>query len=382
MLVATGCLVWFVQASLLLRHISRLRTVVRLDVPEPSEWPTVSALIPARNEEATLQAALTSRLGDDYTALQVIVIDDRSTDSTRTVIARAAESDPRVVPAHVDGLPDGWLGKVHALSVGVPYATGEWLLISDADVHMTPGGLRRAVAYCLAEDLDFLALVPEFRSHSFVINVLWTVFMRVLGTFVDPAKVRDPHSAVAMGSGAFMLLRKEVFERTEGFAHLKLETTDDIAIGLMMKRAGARCDFANGYGIARISIYGSLSEFYRGVEKNAGSLARTPFPVVVAALAVAGAVELSPLAALAVGSPAVVVLGGCAYLAATVAAVTALRVNTRMMLPAFLWPVGWVLVASGILRAAWLFARRGGVVWRGTFHSREELIGGQRFRLL
>jgi hypothetical protein len=375
-------LLWLAQAGFALLHIGRLRTVAELDSPAPPIWPTVTALVPARNEEEAVAAALETRLADDYPALQLVAIDDRSTDGTGEAVARLAARDPRVVPVRIDGLPEGWLGKVHALAEGVKVATGEWLLISDADVHFASGGLRKAVAHCESEGLDFVALVPEFRSRSFVINVLWTVFMRILATFVDPAAVRDPDSRVAMGSGAFMLARRSVFERTGGFEHLRLETTDDISLGVMMKHAGARCDFANGRGIASISIYDGLGDFYRGVEKNAGALARAPFPLVAVTVLLAGVVELSPFAAIVSGIPVVRALGVLALVGATGAGVTSLWANTRMVLPALLWPVGWVLIASGILRAAWLLARRGGVMWRDTFYTRAQLIEGQRFRML
>lgn len=381
-IAALGCAVWFVQAGMVLFHISRLNTPSTLDSADPEDWPSVTALVPAKDEECSIAAALTARLADGYPALQVIAIDDRSTDATGRIIDKMAQQDTRVVPLHIDSLPQGWLGKVHALARGVAHAQGEWLLLSDADAHIAPGGLKRAVAYCMERDLDFLALVPEFRSRSFIVNVLWSVFMRVLAMFVDPAAVRDPASSTGMGSGAFMLARTAVFDRTEGFEHLRMETTDDIAFGLMMKRAGARCDFANGRGVVSISIYDSLGEFFRGVEKNAGSLARAPFAAVALTLAVAAYFEYAPFLALASGVVWAQWLGAAAALAATVAALAALRVNTGMVLPALLWPVGWLLVAAGILRSAWLFARQGGIVWRDTFHSREELVEGQRFRMM
>ncbi|MDP2400379.1 MAG: glycosyltransferase, partial [Actinomycetota bacterium] len=278
---ALGCAIWFAQAALLFLHLARLRDVATADTPDPADWPSVSAVIPARDEAVSLESALRSRLDDDYPALQLIVVDDRSADATPDVINLLAAEDVRVHAVRIDELPAGWLGKPHALACGVRAADGDWLLISDADVQLSPGGLRRAVAYCLSRNLDFLALVPEFRSRSFGVDVVWSVFMRVLGTFVDPAAVRRPESRAAMGSGAFMLARRDVFDRTAGFEHLRLETTDDIALGMMMKQAGGRCDFANGRDIASISIYDDLGAFFRGIEKNAGSLVRAPFAAVL-----------------------------------------------------------------------------------------------------
>lgn len=383
--LAALCVVWLLQAVACLAHLGEIRTLSRLDPPRPEHWPRVSAIVPIRDEADDIGAALRTRLTDGYPDLEIVAVDDRSADATPDVLAELARSDGRVRVVRIDELPAGWLGKTHALHRGIEAATGEWLLVSDADIHFAPDALAQAVALAQAERLDFIALVPEFRSASPAVDVLWAVFTRVLATMVSPNKVRDPESRVAMGSGAFMLARRSVFDRTPGYEHLRMETTDDIALGVMMKQAGARCEFINGLGSARVSIYDHLGEFYRGIEKNAGSLATTPLPLVLCALLAAGAVELSPLAALAVGAAEDVAwltgLGALAAVAATTSTVAALHKNTGMVWPALLWPVGWLLVASGVMRAAWLAHRRGGIVWRDTFYPAEEIRRGQRFKL-
>lgn len=376
-----GCVAWFAQAGLLFAHLAHLKTVSQEDPPEPAEWPSVCAIVPARDEARSIGDAVRSRLDDDFPALRLVVVDDRSTDGTGRIVDEIAALDDRVVALHIDELPSGWLGKTHALARGMEHATGEWLLISDADVHLAPGALRKAVAFSEAAGIDFLALVPEFRS-VFRVDVVWTVFMRILGMMVDPAAVRDPDSTVAMGSGAFMLARRSVFDRTPGYEHLRMETADDVALGMMMKRAGARCEFANGYGLASVTIYHSLGEFFRGVEKNAGSLARIPLPALVLGMLVAAYFEYSPFLALASGVAWSMWLGLATALLATSAAIASLRINTRTFLAALFWPVGWLLVASGIVRAAWLLRIRGGVMWRDTFHSTAEILEGQRLRMM
>lgn len=384
--LAALCSVWLLQAALVFKHLAELRTLADVDAPEPSRWPRVSAIIPSRDEADELPRALASRLADGYPDLELVVVDDRSRDETPQVLARLAGEDPRVKPVRVDELPERWLGKVNALARGVEAASGEWLLVSDADIHFEPGALARAVAVCEHEALDFLALVPEFRSRGVVVDVLWSVFIRVFCLACSPKAVRDPRSRAAAGSGSFMLVRASAYARTPGFEWLRMETADDMALGLMMKRSGARCDFMNGRGSARVSIYDSLREFYRGVEKNAGSLARSPFAVTAAVMTLAGVVELSPVVAFVVGVHLdiawLAAVGALAYALATASTVAALRRNTGMVAPALLWPVGWALMASGILRSVWLAKRRGGVVWRGTFYPVAELLEGQRFRLL
>ena len=385
LIVAAFACVWFLQTALVVRNLSQIRDLAALTAPDPPRWPRVSTIIPARNEATDLAASLASRLGDGYPDLELVVVDDRSDDETPQILARFSADDERVKVVRVDELPDGWLGKVHALDRGVRIATGEWLLFSDADVELEPGMLGRAVAHCEAEGFDLLALVPEFRSRSGVVDLLWAIFIRVMSMAASPTAVRDPASKVAVGSGGFTLVRRSAFDRSPGFAHLRLETADDMALGAMCKEAGARCDYMNGRGAASVSIYDNLPAFYRGVEKNGSSLARAPFALVAIVFALFGCVEYSPLMALGLGFGAhigwLVWLGATTVVLATVATLMPLHRNTGLWLPALGWPIGWALVASGVLRSAWLAHRRGGVVWRGTFYPLAEVLEAQRFRI-
>jgi hypothetical protein len=379
------CAVWFVQAGLVLKRLSEIRTLVKLHPADPASWPKVSAIVPGRDEAATIGAALGTRLDDDYPNLELVVVDDRSTDATPRIIARLTDRDPRVTPVRIDELPPGWLGKLNALEIGTRAATGEWLLISDADIHLEPGTLRKAVAFCEEDGCDFLALVPEFRSKSFAVNVLWSTFVRILAMALTPAGVRDPESKASAGSGSFMLMRRSAYAASPGFEYLRMETADDMALGRIIKQAGGRCEFMNGRDAAWLPSYGSIAEFLRGVEKNGASLAGTPFAAVAAGMVLAGLVEYSPLLTLAAGlatnTPWLAVLGAVATLVATTANVAALYVNTGTFVPALLWPLGWLGMAWGVTRAVWLVHRRGGVVWRDTFYPTAEILAGQRYKL-
>lgn len=379
------CLLWLVQAGVVANHLARIRTLTQLKRPAPERWPTVTAIVPARDEAATIGSALASRLSDDYPALDVIVVDDRSEDGTGRIATETAAGDPRVKVLRIDELPEGWLGKLNALKQGVASASGEWLLLSDADVHLERGTLRRAMAYCLSDGFDFIALVPEFRSPSFAVNVLWCTFMRVLALSLDPAAVRDPRSKVSAGSGSFMLVRRSIYDASPGLEHLRMETGDDMAFGAMMKRAGARCDFMNGRQAAWLLSYPSFGEFLRGIEKNGGTFANTPLALFICVLALLGVLEYSPLAALVTGLVTgiewLMWLGALSTAAATATSVAVLFVATGRVVPALLWPLGWLGMAAGLLRSVHRAHSRGGVDWRGTFYSADELLAGQRFKL-
>ena len=384
--LAALCVLWFVQALLTIIHLTEIRTLVRLSPPEPPSWPRVSTIVPACNEARAIAAGLETRLTDDYPDLELVVVDDRSTDETPHIVATLADRDERLRVVRIDELPDGWLGKLNALEHGVRKATGPWLLFSDADIHLERGTLRRAVAYCEAEGLDFLALVPEFRSRSIAVNVVWSTFVRVLAMALSPAGVRNPRSKVAAGSGSFMLVRRSIYDASPGFEHLRMETGDDMAFGAMIKRAGGRCDFMSGRDAAWLPGYASLREFYVGIEKNGGTFAGTPFPLVLAVIFFAGILEYSPLIALGVGLATgtgwLALLGALTTVVATATACAAYRVNTGTLAPALLWPLGWLGMASGVARAARLARERGGVDWRGTFYTTEELNRGRRFNLV
>ena len=146
--------------------------------PSPERWPRVSLIVPARNEEQTLGPAIRSRLEDGYPALEVVLIDDRSTDGTGAVVDAIAAADARVRALHLTSLPPGWLGKLHAMNEGLRLATGEWVLFSDADVHLAPGTLERAVRLAEAQRLDHLSILPQLRPATWLVDAALASFAR------------------------------------------------------------------------------------------------------------------------------------------------------------------------------------------------------------
>jgi len=381
-IVAGLCVLALAECVLFLARVRHIRTLAHLALPHPHPWPRVSVIMPARNEAGTIGPALASRLADDYPNLELIVVDDRSTDGTAEVAHYVAGGDGRLRVLRVDVLPPGWLGKVHALRVGEQAATGEWLLFSDADVHVVPGALRRAIATAEHDRLDMLALVPEYTASSSAVTVVWTVFLRAMGIMLSPKAIRDPGSKQALGSGAFNLVRRSAYERTAGFDWLRLETADDVGLAVLVKGAGGSLEVMNGRGSAFVEIYPTIGDFMRGVEKNGGTTAAHPwrftFGMIVFLL-----VDWSWLSAVGVGlwaGPAwLATLGLATGVVMTLIHLAALWFNTGRILPALLWPIGSAFFAYGTLRATWLVRERGGVMWRGTFHSLAEVHRARKF---
>jgi len=383
---AIASAVWIVVHVAQLVEASRMARLADLSPPEPASWPRLSVVIAACNEAATIEPAMATLLALDYPDLEIVVVDDRSTDGTGARVDAIAARDPRVRAVHVDHLPDGWLGKVHALDVGTRHATGELLLFTDADVHFAPDALRRAVAVLLADRLDHLTVLPDVRAGSLledvVLGAVGGLFLRRTGA----ARVGRAGSRAYTGVGAFNLVRRAAFAASEGFEFLRLEVVDDVGVGLVMQRAGARARMVLGAGMVMLTWYGSLPAMARGMEKNLFAiLGRFRWPRLISWSIASWAVTLGPgvaVAAAVAGAPPVVGALGLAALATLlVSAVVVARLVRRRVLPMLLLPLGELLVPVLAIRSARACLQCDGVEWRGTRYPLALLRAHQRVLL-
>jgi hypothetical protein len=370
--------------GLAVRATLKLPRLEQLTSPDPARWPTVSLLVPARNEAQGLEAALRSKLTLDYPALQVVLIDDRSTDETGAIADRLAAEDPRLVPVHVRELPEGWLGKVHALQRGLEQASGEWVLLSDADIHYAPDTLRRAIARCEAEGIDFLCAMPTFVGSTPLVNVCLGAFGPLVLGAVQADWVADPRSKTSIGAGVFALVRRSALEKTPGLEWLKLEVGDDVALGMMMKRSGARCAVVGAQASLSVQMYRDFRGVVQGTAKAACSVSRYRLLPQVLIPAVMIALTLAPWVGLAVGLAqghawlsGVGALGAVAQVATSVVGATVFRLPVW---PALFVPVGTVLLHGIIGVAGTAALLRGYVEWRGTRYPVETLRAASRYR--
>ncbi|HEY1905793.1 MAG TPA: glycosyltransferase family 2 protein [Myxococcaceae bacterium] len=348
--------------------------------PAPERWPRVSLIVPARNEEQTLGPAIRSRLDDGYPALEVVLIDDRSTDGTGAVVDAIAAADPRVRPLHLTSLPPGWLGKLNAMNEGMRLATGEWLLFSDADVHLAPGTLERAVRFAEANRLDHLSILPQLRPATWLVDAAVASFARTGLILGRVWLVADPRSRVGGSVGAFGLVRRPALERSPGIEFLKLEVVDDMALGQMLKASGARSAVVNGRGLVLMHWYRSLAELARGSEKGAALFDFRLWPA-VCWTGTLTALELGPFAT-ALFAPDLAarwlgLLGASLLVGSTL---WMCRFACQRALSAFLSPLGVIVNTVLLLRAAVLAKVRGGLVWRSTLYRPEELRPGRRIQ--
>ena len=374
------CLAWWPFAAAIVVNTRRTRRLAALPIDEPNRWPRLSIIVPARDEAATLELATLRKLADPYPDLELVLVDDRSTDDTGAIADRLALADPRIRVVHVNALPPGWLGKLNALARGAEAATCEWLLFSDADVHFEPGTLRRAVSFCLSGDRDVLAMLPHLRPVSLLLDTALSVFLQMVALGLRVRAVEDDASSYAVGSGSFTLVRREAYERTPGFEALRMEVADDLTLGLLLKAWGARCAVLDGVGSLSVEFYPSLGALFRGAEKN-GFAVMGRLSVGLTWLGATGLLlfELAPLLAMILPGPGwLLPLGAASLTLATISTVAVTHWNDRPLLPALLFPIGGVLFAALVFRSGWIGWRRSGLQWRDTFFATSELRAASR----
>jgi GT2 family glycosyltransferase len=368
---------WLIWSVVLARGMGGLLVLEDLESRAPARpggvpagsGPPLSIVVAARNEEKAIGPALSSLLASDYPDLEILVVDDRSTDGTAMVLARLAAVHSRLHVLPIATLPPGWLGKTHALATGAAAARGDWILFTDADVHFGPRALRLAMGYAVSEDLDHLVVAPALVLTHIWERVLVATFRVCFNQAIQPWRARDPESPSALGLGAFNLVRRSAYERAGGHGAVRLAVDEDMRLGRVLKRAGARQEMILTRGLVRVRWHDGVRATIRGLTKNFfGALDYRPgrAALIIAMLLVlhSGPWALIPLAS-----------DGWARalaLAAWLATAVAYRAAGEG------WnglgaPIGAVLTAVAIARSTAVTLARGGVEWRGTFYSLAEL---------
>lgn len=377
-LALLAVLYWSAVLVLVLRCVRAVPPISVLHDPAPPSWPRLSIVVPAKNEAKDIAAAVRSKLACGYPNLQVVTVDDRSTDGTGEILDRLAKADGRLTVVHVTELPAGWLGKLHAMERGRALATGEWVLFSDADVMLDAGTLGPLIAHAEAQRIDLVAVLPGLDAQRWGADALLASFMRAISLLGRMWRANDDRSPIGIGVGAFNLVRRRALDQTPGLAFLRLEIADDVALGAMLKASGARCRLFAGRRDVHLGFYATLGAAARSWEKFGTVFEFTlwrPFLFVALLLAV----ELGfPLLGIFTGG-AGLLLGACAWLAAGLAHLLLARHLSLPWRGALLWPLGSLLLALLLMRAAWVTWRAQGIDWRGTFYPRAELLEGRRY---
>jgi glycosyltransferase involved in cell wall biosynthesis len=245
------------------------------------DGPLVSVIIPARNEQDNIPAILETLLAQNYRPMEILVVDDASTDDTGKVARAFAERDGRVRVIDADALPPGWLGKNHACWQGARLARGEYLLFLDCDVRLeNPGLVGGLVTHADANDTDLYSVIPRQHLRAFAERLFGPAVYAVMGlAFLPLDEANDPAEAKAAAVGQCMFFKRAAYERMGGHEALKSSIVEDVDFARLFKAAGMKTALHYGAGDITVRMYTSLSTMWEGWGKNlyyaaAGSFAK------------------------------------------------------------------------------------------------------------
>ncbi len=341
-----------------------------------AQCPRISLIFAARDEEEKLPAALATLAALDYPNLEIIAVDDRSQDSTGTILEDFVRNHRRFHAVHVRELPAGWLGKPHALQKAYEASTGEWLLFTDADVRFAPDVLRRAARLVKERTLDHLTLFGDVEMHGFWETTLLTFFGMAFHLATDPYRVGNPHSRAYVGVGAFQMVKRTAYEAAGTHQRLAMEVVDDMKLGKIVKQAGFRSCVGVAQDAVVVRWHAGVGNIVRGVTKN--FFASAGYNLAFVALSAAGLflTNLAPFVAVFLAHGWIRI-----FAAIAVATMIAFHVGVNIVvrvspLYALTHPIGALLFCYMLLRSTAVTLWQGGVTWRGTFYPLEELKRG------
>jgi hypothetical protein len=346
--------------------------------------PRVAIVVAARDEAgsaaeaAALAAAARGWLELEGVAVEVVVVDDRSSDGTAEALRSALGDDPRARLLRVEALPDGWLGKVHAQAMGVAATSAPWVLLTDADVRLHPRAVAVAMGAADRGGADHVALLPRFGAGGLALRAFVTGFALLLTVLVRPWEAGDPRSPRTLGIGAFGLYRRAALERAGGLGAVRARPDDDLALARAVKAAGGRSLVAFGPDLVEVEWYPSLAAALRGLEKNAfAGVGYRPAFLMAAVLGLL-ATHVAPFVMAVVGPAAA--RGPSWGVVAAVLVVYAIhgRWARHPALLGLLHPLTVTLLAWAMLRSAARTLVTGQVRWRGRSYPVARLRAAAR----
>ena len=368
LLVFVGSVAAFIEVAIGIRRIRQLRDTM----PEPgNDAPRVSIVFSALNEAATIEPALRSAMSIDYPKLEIIAINDRSTDGTGDILDKLSGLHPRIRVLHIDHLPPGWLGKNHALNEGAKLASGDYLLFTDADVIFDPSAVTRAIAYCEQNGLEHLTIFPEMPAKEHLLAMMLLSGYVSLFLRLKPWKIRtSPRHSV--GLGAFNLVRSDVYRRLGGHKTIRLAVLDDKMLGAMIKENGYSQDALFGAGMVAVEWYSSAVAMFRGLQKNSFAIVDYKLSKLIVGTCVA-LPQIWPWIGIIVTQGNVWWINFGTLLATSAFYLHLLRRFGWSRWCLIYMPVASVISISMLWRGCILTLIRGGIDWRGTRYSLAEL---------
>ena len=367
---------FYAGPALLLMPRRTLRRFTRQS-NEPTNWPLVSVVIAARDEEQRIGETLNRLLASDYPQLEIILANDRSTDGTAEIAAAIAIKDTRLRIVTIDNVPEGWLGKTNAMTQATNLATGEFLLFTDGDIQFSPDAIRLAMRYTLDRQLDHFCLFQSMETEGWAERVLVSFFAMLFAFGTQPWLRRLRFPSAYYGIGAFNLVRRSAYDAAGGHEPIRLDILDDVKLGKLLFKQKSSADYLVAEDAVRVRWQPSAWGVIRGLEKNAFASMSYSLVKMLVFSAFFTLVFFVPIVATILvpiesssGFLAVLILLHLTFGRLSVAFGGSVTVMPGLI-------VGAVGVLFAFWRSAFLTLRRGGVNWRETFYSLNDLRTGE-----
>ena len=372
--------VWLVHAITVVKGMATLPDVSSSEEPKSftTDEDQITVIVPARDEEAAIGATLRSLLASKGVRLQIIAVNDRSTDRTgvrmEDMAAETAANGGRhtLQVLHVDALPSGWLGKPHAMAMAAKHARSPWLLFTDGDVLFQQQALEIALRAAEAQNADHLVLTPTVIITTAAERAMLATMNALSQWMIRLWKVSDPRAKDYIGVGAFNLIRRDVYEKLGGFEALRMEVLDDLRMGWMIKRAGYRQCVILGPDLVRLRWLHSALGVVHLAEKNGFAAYRYNVALTLLAGLGLATIALLPLIAIVAGGWALVA-GLLSYIAVGLTFWGNRKVTAAPAWLAILYAPATLVVLYALMRSMTLALVRQGIDWRGTRYSLSEI---------
>jgi len=262
--------------AIIVRDIRSARRVPQV-VPLPNERTLparVSVIIPARNEERNIGRCLAGLAAQPLPGVDVIVLDDNSTDGTGKIARSFGDQLPGLQVLRGEPLPSGWAGKCWACWRAAEQSTGEWILFLDADTAPQPGLIAALLEYAVTHKCDMVTALPYIELGSFWERVLMPPFVGLIQAVIPVDKVNDPQSPHALANGQCILVRRDVYFAVDGHRAVRDSVLEDVRLAQTIKGAGYRIAVVAGPDLLHVRMYTNGAEVAEGLHKNAAAGAR------------------------------------------------------------------------------------------------------------
>lgn len=346
--------------------------------PPPPAAPLVSLLIPARNEERSIGRCVAGALAQRYPHVEVLVLDDGSTDGTAAVLAQFAH-DPRLRVLQGQPLPPGWVGKSYACQQLSMQARGSWLLFLDADTAPHPDLTAALLTHAHRRQLDLVTVFPFLELGTFWERVILPPFLHLITAIYPVERFEHPASRPdeVLANGQCIFVRRAAYEHIGGHGAVRNQVLEDVHLAQAIRAAGFRVGGVEGFAYLRVRMYQNGREVVEGLTKHAAAGMRNggarSWRVAWSQLVLAWGppvmmsygVMLQATGAAAPGG-ATLLLGGLAWMAGLSMWGALYRSQYRLSpLYALLWPFGLLVYLLIAVRGIWHVYQGRGVSWKG-----------------